>query len=216
MSPEHTLLLIDGQRYNRFRTGLRISESLLLRRRPRRDSPGWLLALYGSDCRRRRHQRDHARRREKAFTAPRPRCSVQTTAALPSSGWKQAERSSALRGSLRREQGRGDYESDSTTEGPKRRWTRGGEDYALLSGDVRADWRVSPTLRSTASFTYADADRGSPGVVTDPSSNGRGRLWDRLEYLRGGIDWDAAGGLSLRVNGSAHYGLEHYDDPGNS
>jgi outer membrane receptor protein involved in Fe transport len=51
-------------------------------------------------------------------------------------------------------------------------------------------------------------------VVTDPSSNGRGRLWDRLEYLRGGIDWDAAGGLSLRVNGSAHYGLEHYDDPG--
>jgi hypothetical protein len=112
-----------------------------------------------------------------------------------------------LRGSLRKEQGRGDYEfrfNDGRTETTL---TRGGEDYSLLSGDLRADWRVSPTLRSRASFTYADADRGSPGVVTDPSSNGKGRLWDRLEYLRGGVDWDAGGGISLRVNGTAHYGF---------
>ena len=119
-----------------------------------------------------------------------------------------------LLGSLRREQGRGDYEfrfNDGRTETTL---TRGGEDYSLLTGDVRADWKVSPTLRSTATFTYSDADRGSPGVVTDPSSKGKGRLWDRLEYLRGGLDWDAAGGVSLRVNGSAHYGFEHFDDPG--
>ena len=214
MSPEHTLLLIDGQRYNSFQNGLAdfgilsssdVDHVEIVR--------GGSSALYGSDAvggvinviTRAAGEGVHG----SASTMLGSNHSSASELRMEAGGEELG-----IRGSLRREQGRGDYEfrfNDGRTETTL---TRGGEDYALLSGDVRADWRVSPTLRSTASFTYADADRGSPGVVTDPSSNGRGRLWDRLEYLRGGIDWDAAGGLSLRVNGSAHYGLEHYDDPG--
>lgn len=214
MSPEHTLLLIDGQRASSFQNGLAdfgiLSSSTVDHVEIVR---GGSSALYGSE-------------------AVGGVINVITRAAgdgihgsasamlgsnhTSSSGFELEGGGDdfGLRGSLAREQGRGDYQfrfSDGRTETTL---TREGEDYSLLTGDVRADWRASPTLRSTASLSYTDADRGSPGVVTDPSSNGKGRLWDRLEYLRGGIDWDACGWLSVRLNGSAHYGLEHYDDPG--
>jgi vitamin B12 transporter len=214
MSPEHTLLLVDGQRYNSFQNGLAdfgmISSSAVDRVEIVR---GGSSALYGADAvggvinviTRAAAEGVHG----SASTMLGSTHSSASELRL-----EAGEGDIGLRGSLRREQGRGDYEfrfNDGRTETTL---TRGGEDYSLVTGDLRADWRVSPRLRSRASFTYADADRGSPGVVTDPSSSGRGRLWDRLEYLRGGIDWDAGGGLSLRVNGSAHYGFEHYDDPG--
>ena len=214
MSPEHTLLLVDGQRYNSFQNGLAdfgvLSSSAVDHVEIVR---GGSSALYGSDAvggvinviTRAAAEGIHG-------SASTMLGSTHSSASeLRLEG---GEGDIGLRGSLRKEQGRGDYEfrfNDGRTETTL---TRGGEDYSLLSGDLRADWRVSPTLRSRASFTYADADRGSPGVVTDPTSNGKGRLWDRLEYLRGGVDWDAGGGLSLRVNGTAHYGFEHYDDPG--
>jgi outer membrane cobalamin receptor len=214
MSPEHTLLLIDGQRSNSFQNGLAdfgilssaaVDHVEIVR--------GGSSALYGSDA---------VGGVINVITRPAAEGVHGSVSTMLGSTHSSAsdlrleagEGDIGLRGSLRREQGRGNYEfrfNDGRTETTL---TRGGEDYSLLTGDVRADWRLSPTLRSTASLTYADADRGSPGVVTEPTSNGRGRLWDRLEYLRGGIDWDAAGGLSLRLNGSAHYGFEHYDDPG--
>ena len=214
MSPEHTLLLVDGQRYNSFQNGL--ADFGILSSSPVDHVEivrGGSSALYGSDAvggvinviTRAAGEGVHGSASAMAGSKHSSGSELRVEAGEGDLGFL---------GSLRREQGRGDYEFKFNDGRTETTLTRGGEDYSLFTGNARADWRVSPSLRSTASFTYADADRGSPGVVTDPSSTGRGRLWDRLEYLRGGIDWDAAGGLSLRVNGSAHYGLEQYDDPG--
>jgi outer membrane cobalamin receptor len=176
MSPEHTLLLIDGQRYNSFQNGLAdfgmISSSAVDHVEIVR---GGSSALYGADAvggvinviTRAAAEGVHA----SASTM------LGSTHSSASELRLDAEEGDiGLRGSLRKEQGRGDYEfrfNDGRTETTL---TRGGEDFSLVTGDVRADWRVGPTLRSRASFTYSDADRGSPGVVTDPSSSGRGRL----------------------------------------
>ena len=214
MSPEHTLLLIDGQRYNSFQNGLAdfgiLSSSVVDHVEIVR---GGASALYGADA---VGGVINVITRAAGEGVHGSASTMVGSNHSSASGFRLegGEGGLGLRGGLRREQGRGDYEfrfNDGRTETTL---TREGEDYSLLTGDVRADWGVSPSLRTTASFTYADGDRGSPGVVTDPSSNGRGRLWDRLEYLRGGIDWDAGGGVSLSLNGSAHYGLEQYDDPG--
>jgi vitamin B12 transporter len=214
MSPEHTLLLIDGQRSNSFQNGLAdfgiLSSSAVDHVEIVR---GGSSALYGTDA--------VGGVINVITRAPGEGFHGSASSMLGSNHSSASElrlegggEDFGLRGGLRREQGRGDYTfrfSDGRTESTL---TREGEDYSLLTADIRADGRVSPTLRSTASFSYTDADRGSPGVVTDPSSDGRGRLWDRVEYLRGGIEWDASGGLSLRLNGSAHYSAEQYDDPG--
>lgn len=214
MSPEHTLLLVDGQKANSFQNALADFGILTTSGVDRVEIVrGGTSALYGADAvggvinviTRRPGDGIHG--------------SVSTM--LGSDHTSGAEirlegggDGTGLRGSLRREQGRGNFEfrfNDGRSETTLRRQ---GEDYSLLAGDVRGDWAVTPTVRSTATFSYTDADRGSPGVVTDPSSSGKGRLWDRLESLRAGVDWDALRWLSLRLAGSARYALERYDDPG--
>jgi vitamin B12 transporter len=214
MSPEHTLVLVDGQRSNSFENGFAdfglISSSSVDRVEIVR---GGSSALYGADA--------VGGVINVITRAAEPGVHGSASAMLGSNHTsgsgivvESGGEAYGLRGSLRREQGRDDYQfrfSDGRTESTL---TREGEDFSLLTGDFRTDWRLSPVLRTTASFSYTDADRGSPGAVTDPSSSGRGRLLDRRESLRAGIDWDATGELALRINGSAHYDVEHFDDPG--
>jgi outer membrane cobalamin receptor len=214
MSPEHTLLLVDGQRSNSFENGFAdfglISSSSVDRVEIVR---GGSSALYGADA--------VGGVINVITRSAEPGVHGSASAMLGSSHTsgseivlETGEEHYGLRGSLRREQGREDYQfrfSDGRTESTL---TRAGEDFSLLTGNFRADWSISPVIRTTASLSYTDADRGSPGVVTDPSSSGRGRLSDRSESLRWGIDWNATGELALRINGTAHYDVEHFDDPG--
>jgi len=214
MSPEHTLLLVDGQRSNSFQNGLAdfgiISPSTVDRVEIAR---GGGSALYGSEAvggvinliTRRPSEGIHG----SASLMVGSNHSSGTDLRLEGGG-----EDFGLRGSLRRDEGRGDYEYKFNDGRTETTLTRSGEDYSVLTADARGDWRISPTLRSTASYSYTDADRGSPGVVTDTSSSGSARLWDRLQFLRGEVDWDALEGVSLRLRGSAHYGIENYDDPG--
>ena len=214
MSPEHTLVLVDGQRSNSSQNGLAdfglLSSSTIDRVEIAR---GGGSALYGAD----------AVGGVIDLITRRPEDGVHGSASMMlgsnhSSGTEfrleGGGEDLGVRGSLRKDQGRGNYEFRFDDGRNETTLTREGEDYSLLTGDFRGDWRISPGVRATASVSYTDADRGSPGVVTDTSSQGKGRLWDRLEYLRGEIDWDALAGLSLRLRGSAHYGFEQYDDPG--
>ncbi len=213
MSPEHTLVLVDGQRSNSFQNGLAdfgilpssdVERVEILR--------GGASALYGADAvggvinilTRKAGEGIHG----SASTTVGSNHSSGTGLRLEAGG-----EGFGIRGSVEREQGRGDYDFRFTDGRTETTLTRGGEDYALLTAEARADWTMSPSVRANASLTYTDADRGSPGVVTDPSSSGKARLADRLEFLRSSVDWNAAAGLSLRVSGSAHYGLERFDDP---
>jgi vitamin B12 transporter len=214
MSPEHTLVLVDGERWNSPENGLAdfgifsssaVDHVEIIR--------GGASALYGADAvggvinviTRAAEEGVHAAASTMVGSDHTSGAELRLEGGNDSYG---------LRGLLRREQARGDYQFTFSDGRDQLTLTRQGEDYSLLTGDVRGDWRATASLRGTASFSYTDADRGSPGAVTDPSSAGKGRLWDRLEVLRGGIGWDGLPGLSLRVNGSAAYTVEQYDDPG--
>jgi len=214
MAPEHTLVLVDGQRYNSFQNGL--ADFGLLSSAPVDHVEvvrGGESALYGADA---------IGGVINVITTPPPEglhgsfvagigsAHSGSTELQLGGGWGDF----GGRGLIRRDQGRGDYEfryDDGQTQTMLR---RSDGDYSVLTGDFRGDVRLSPTFRGTASFSYTDADRGSPEAVTDPSSGGSARLWDRLEVLRGAIDWDPAEIISVRLNGSAQYSYEHYDNPG--
>ncbi|HTY59244.1 MAG TPA: TonB-dependent receptor plug domain-containing protein, partial [Bacteroidota bacterium] len=214
MSPEHTLVLVDGERSNSFENGLAdfgiLASSSVERVEILR---GGASALYGSDAvggvvnviTRSAGEGMHG-------SASTMLGSSHTSgSALRLEGGGEGF---GIRGSLEREQGRGDYNFKFNDGRTETTLTRAGEDYSLLTGVVRGDWTISPELRSSASLSYTDADRGSPGAVTDPASAGKARLADRLEYIRAGIAWEASPQISIRANGSAHYDVEHYDDPG--
>ncbi|HUI09742.1 MAG TPA: TonB-dependent receptor [Bacteroidota bacterium] len=214
MSPEHTLVLIDGQRYNSFENGLAdfgmltpasVDHVELLR--------GGSSALYGADAvggvinviTRSPGTGLHGGGSVTEGTAHEGGASLWMEGGSEDVG---------VRASISHDEGRGDYLFDFSDGNTVTTLRRSGEDYSVLTGDLRADWKPAGGVKAYADFSYDNADRGSPGVVTDPGSQGTARLWDRLEYLRTGISWNAAPGLALRLNAMGHYGFEHYDDPG--
>ena len=214
MSPEHTLVLVDGQRYNSFENGLADFGTLtassvdhveLLR--------GGSSALYGADA--------VGGVINVITRSPRPGLHAGGSASTGSaheggtSLWLEGGGETLdVRANVAHDQGRGDYLFDFSDGRSETTLRRSGEDYSLLNGDLRVEWKPAVTLHAYADYSYNNADRGSPGVVTDPGSQGRARLWDRLEYMRTGVSWNAEPGLALRVNALGHYGFEHYDDPG--
>ena len=214
MSPEHTLVLVDGQRYNSFENGLAdfgiLSSASVDRVELVR---GGSSALYGADAvggvinviTRSPRTGLHAGGTLSGGTAHAGGASIMAEGGTDEIG---------LRASLSHDQGRGDYLFDFSDGRSVTTLRRSGEDHSVLQGDIRADWKPSATLRAYAGFSYDNADRGSPGVVADPLSQGKGRLWDRLEYIRTGLSWDAEPGIAIRLNALGHYGFEHYDDPG--
>ena len=214
MSPEHTLVLMDGQRYNSFENGLAdfgilsataVDHVELLR--------GGSSALYGADAV--GGVINVITRTPDAGFHAGGSVSGGTAHAGGSSLWvEDGAGTIGVRATLARDQGRGDYLFDFNDGRSIATLRRSGEDYSVLGGNIRADWEPSGTLKAYADFSYDNADRGSPGVVTDPLSQGRARLWDRLEYLRTGASWNATPGLALRVNALGHYGFEQYNDPG--
>jgi len=214
MSPEHTLVLVDGQRYNSFENGLADFGTLsaaavdhveLLR--------GGSSALYGADA------VGGVINVITRSPAPGVHAGGSISGGSAHSGgsslWAEGGGDGlGVRATITHDQGRGDYPFDFSDGRSVTTLTRMGEDYSVLGGTLRADWKPSGGMKAYADFSYNNADRGSPGAVTDPGSQGRARLWDRLEYLRTGVSWNATQCLALRLNALGHYGFEHYDDPG--
>ncbi|HUI63556.1 MAG TPA: TonB-dependent receptor plug domain-containing protein, partial [Bacteroidota bacterium] len=213
MAPEHTLVLVDGERWNSFQNGLTdfglLSSTVVDRVEVVR---GGYSSMYGADA---------IGGVINILTRPaEDKLSASVSSSLGTNTYSAGElslgagtESFGIRGLIRREQGRGDYAfkfSDGRTE---TELNRSGDDFSLLSSELRADFRPGSTLRTSATVSHIDADRGSPGAVTDVASTGSARLADRLSTLRGGLEWDASGEVTLRLNGSMQYSVEHYTDP---
>ena len=213
LPPEHTLVLLDGQRYNSFQNGLAdfglIPSSAVDRVEVVR---GGYSALYGADA--------VGGVINIITKSPSDNVTAGVSAGTGSNGYSALELNAAgsaggvgARALIRRERGRGDYPFDFNDGRTTTRLRRRGEDYSVLSGDARLTWTISPDVNSSLGFSYADADRGSPGGVTDVTSDGRARLSDRNAMLRGGITWTPGAELTVRFNGSAQYTHELYTDP---
>jgi outer membrane cobalamin receptor len=130
--------------------------------------------------------------------------------ATGSGGW---EGGSAAAG-VRRERGKGDYEfefSDGLTTTNAR---RSGNDFTLASAYLNAREEIGEDASVTLFGFYTNADRGSPGPMTDPEQDGKARLDDELTRLQSGFAWSVSHDVQLRATVSWQYQDEHYDDPG--
>jgi len=214
MSPDQSLVLLDGQRYNSYQNGL-VDFGLLSSSNVDRIEVvrGGYSALYGSDAMG-GVINIITRRPPEGFTAGASTSIGSNSLTANEVSIGASTGSLGIRAMLRREQGRGDYaflfnDGRTTTE-----LTRTGEDFNVLTADARVEFDPAPPVKSFVSYSFTDADRGSPGVVTDVSSQGRARLGDRMGTLRGGIDWMMDDRLTLSVKASGQYSYETYTDPG--
>jgi outer membrane cobalamin receptor len=119
-----------------------------------------------------------------------------------------------LRGAFRRERGRGDYpfrffDGVSTTE-----LNRSGGDFSMVKGEVMARYGEEADFSASATATFTEADRGSPGPVTDPSSVGRARLYDKISEIRGRVRYRESSDVEVRMNFTGRLTFERYTDPG--
>ncbi|MEW6511450.1 MAG: TonB-dependent receptor [Bacteroidota bacterium] len=213
MGPEHTLVLVDGQRVNSVQNsqvdfGL-LSSSDIERVEVVR---GGYSALYGADA------------VGGVINVISRGVPEQLTAAVVTSagsnGFSAMEASAGgktgfagLRVMIRRERGRGDYlfkfdDGRVTTE-----LRRQGEDFSVLTGNAHLELEFGDGVRSAWDLSYIDADRGTPGTVTGVSSNGLARLTDRVASLRTRNSWDASPALNLQLAGTLQYAREGFIDP---
>lgn len=210
---EHTLVLVDGLRYNSFQNsqtdfGLLSSSNV--------DHievvKGGHSAVYGADAIGgvinivTRKQPDSA--------------SVSAKASLGSSGFSAQEVRARGAGAgvgwdgmVRRERGDGRFEyryDDGITSSTLRRQ---GADYDLLFVSTRFDYGFLSSLSTTAGIDFTDADRGSPGPVTSADAIGRARLGDRLIRTYFGLDWKASPVIDARISSSFIGTRQIYSDP---
>jgi outer membrane cobalamin receptor len=213
MAPEHTLVLMDGERWNSAQNGLvdfgLIPSSTVERVEIAR---GGYSALYGSDA---------LGGVINIITRKSPESfSARVSSSLGSYGFSAQEAGAGgtiagigFRGIVRRERGKGDYrfmfnDGRTTTE-----LRRSGEDFSVFTSEIRVDAGEGRSVSGHLIVGYTDADRGSPGTFNDISSTGVARLGDRTNSLRGGARWNLDGTWTLSLSGSARYADETYRDP---
>ncbi len=213
MEPEHTLVLIDGQRYNSFQNGQSdfgiLSSAGVDRIEIVR---GGYSALYGSDAIggvinviTRRPTED-------------PRASA--AGAVGSNGYSAqevslsgSESSLGWTGTFRNETGRDDYEFEFNDGLMNHALRRNGNDFRLRTAESRLTYEFSDGIHADLSAFLTSADRGSPGPVTDIQSVGKARLSDDVARAQLGLGWTLTPDVSARLNSSFQYSRETYTDP---
>lgn len=214
MSAEHTLVLIDGQRFNSYQNGvadLGILSSLGVERIEIARGGG--SALYGPDA--------VGGVINLITEKPSDQLRIGAQTSIGSAGYSSLEISGsgitepvAVAAAVRRERGRGDYEYDFSDGKTSTRVRRAGDDFQILSANMRASADITENIRSTLFLLLSDADRGSPGPVTDRQTSSRARLYDQSARLQTGITWDISEGLQGRLASSWQYAYERFVDPG--
>jgi vitamin B12 transporter len=213
MPPEHTLVLVDGQRISSYQNGLVDFGTLSSASVERVEvAQGGYSALYGGDA---------VGGVVNIILTPSPReFSASAATTLGSDGFSAQELhigfpigQSGVRASVRHERGTGDYRYVFSDGRSATELRRSGEDFQTLNAEARADWLPSENVAAYVSGSWSDADRGSPGPVTDPTSAGGSRLYDKQAAIRSGFEWRATDEFRARVAASGWYAGEVYADP---
>lgn len=213
MTPENTLVLIDGQRVNSYQNGQTdlgfLSSSNIERVEIVR---GGYSAVYGAD----------AVGGVVYITTRRPpeRLTGSLEQTLGSAGFQSTgvtlggtSGSLGVVANLRKENGRGDYSYFFDNGLNQTETRRNGNDFQLLEGQVRTEWVVKEEGRAFLSATYSDASRGVGSPVSDLSTVSRARLGDKTLRATAGGEYTLGHGVSTRFAGTFSYNEEEYADP---
>jgi iron complex outermembrane receptor protein len=213
MSPENTLVVIDGQRVNSYQNG-EIDLGFLSSANIQRIEvvKGGYSAIYGAG----------AVGGVINITTKRPPEGLAASLAqtIGSNGFQGTDAAFGgtigqfgWQANLRRETGRGNYRY-FFDDGKKQTDTaRNGNDFQLLDAQVRLEWADNNAVRVFASAGYSDASRGVASPVTDLSTVSRARLGDKTLRATAGGECSLASGLSARLTGMFFYSEEQYADP---
>jgi len=213
MSAENTLVLVDGQRYNSYQNGQADFGLLPVANVERVEVvKGGYSSLYGADA---------VGGVVNIITRrPPSETSVQVFSSVGSNGFSAAELDAAgktadfgWRGMLRRERGRGDYPFLFDDGSSSVNLRRNGSDFRSLVADGRLEYSFSDRVDAFVTASWTDADRGSPGPVTDPESSGSARLADQILRSQAGASWKLSDGITARLGASFSLAEEDYSDP---
>jgi len=213
MSPENTLVLIDGQRINSYQNG-QVDLGFLSTANVDRIEvvKGGYSALYGAD----------AVGGVVNITTRRPEelLSGSLLQTVGMFGYRATEaavsgRSGSLgwRADFRRESGRGDYNYFFDDGRTVTETTRNGNDFQMTNAQVLVDFGKRETGRAFLIGTYSDARRGVCSPVYDLSNVGSERLNDGMLRSIAGGEVDLAPGITARLTGMFFYGDEQYIVP---
>lgn len=214
MAAEHTLVLVDGQRYNNFQNGQVDWGIYLLDEIERIEIvKGGYSAIYGAD----------ALGGVVNIITKHPGATLGLGAELSRGSYEYQRHGvhatyglgrASMQLSLRRERGRGDYEfyfHDGLTTTKMRRQ---GADFSILQSHFGMDYSLSPIAQTSLNIRYGDAERGTPGAVVTTASNGQARQSDKDLMTQMDFLWNFNPTVLLHVGSSFHYSDGTYIDPG--
>lgn len=209
---EHTLVLVDGLRFNSFQnsqtdfgifpvTGIERVEIV----------KGGFSALYGADA--------VGGVINVITRKPSPDLGLSASTSFGSSGFVGHEVAASStegvlgwRGSFHKERARGNYRFIYDDGLGQKLMRRNGADFDVTHADARFDLG-SGAVNSWLRLSYTDADRGTPGALTHPDAFGVARLGDRIARTQLGLDWALSSQLSARLGSSFTYNHQTYVDP---
>ena len=212
-NPEHTLVLVDGQRYSNFQNGntdlgifsLANIEKIEMAR-------GGYSSLYGADAVGGVINVIMKRPQEQM------RGSVASTAG--SYGYQSYQGSVSgneggvgFAGDAKIERGRGDYQYYFDDGWNRTLLKRDDSDFRMVNTGARVSGAALQSLNYFVSTRYTDAERGSPNGVSSTTNMNLARLRDRDVFAQAGIGWTGSENIVPRLNSSFHYGHETYTDP---
>ncbi len=213
MGAEHTLVLVDGQRYNNVRDGQVDLGIMMLQNVDRIEVlRGGFSSVYGADAiggiiniiTRRTDGKPDVRVGLGAGSYGMSGFQIGTDFNLFGVGMQMA---------AKREAGRGDYAfgfNDGLTTDILRRQN---SDYALNQVQLLAGAPLSHDLTLRVSSMYDWSERGAPGAVLTSASSTRARLRDNGLLNQATVEWTIEPALLARFLSSFHAQRREYFDP---
>ena len=213
MGAEHTLVLVDGQRYNNVLDG-QVDLGIFLMQNVDRVEVlrGGFSSMYGADAiggiiniiTRRPDGKPDVRAELGAGSYGMSGFQLGTDFSLYGIGMQVA---------ARRESGRGDYEFNFDDGISSKTLRRQNSDYALNQVQLVAGAPLSPVLSLRFSSMYDWSDRGSPGAVITATSGTLGRLVDRGLLNQATLEWTIGPALLGRFPLLLHLQRREYTNP---
>jgi iron complex outermembrane receptor protein len=213
MGGEHTLVLVDGQRYTNPQNGQTDVGVFLSSNIERIEiAKGGYSSLYGAD----------AVGGVVNIVTRRPETGIhgEISTSFGSNGFygyglcvSGADSSLRWHFNGRHERGAGDYEFDFDDGGQIVRLRRSGADFSLLSLEGRMEYTPLDDVHSSITLSYGRADRGTPGAFTDRYTQGLARLSDATGRVHLKTDCSLSRILELSLNASCFDTHETYNDP---
>jgi len=213
MGAEHTLVLVDGQRFNNVRDGQVDLGIFLLQNVDRIEVlRGGFSSIYGAD----------AVGGIINIITRRPDGKTDAHAEVGAGSYGMSDYQLGLNCTVlgvgmqvaaKRETGKGNYEfdfSDGISSGILRRQN---SDYSLNEVQLIAGAPLSQDLTFRFLSMYDWSDRGSPGAVLSSASSNSARLSDKGFLNQATLEWNIEPALLARLSSSFHVQRREYFDP---